>query len=172
MANYRCQPIKNKKIKEKQICVKENYLIFFFFFFTCFRVAELPFTSRSWGLNYLSDERAFLFCLMIYFSPLTTLCPFLKEDESYTRKLVFSLPSHKRNRNVLPRTRPQFTVPAESGRLGHIWPLGKSQWNSVMPVQRRKQQPTPVFLPGESQGRGSLVGCHQWGAAETNPLAC
>ena len=24
---------------------------------------------------------------------------------------------------------------------------------------RRKWQPTPVFLPGEFQGRGSLVGC-------------
>ena len=24
---------------------------------------------------------------------------------------------------------------------------------------RRKWQPTPVFLPGESQGLGSLVGC-------------
>ena len=28
---------------------------------------------------------------------------------------------------------------------------------------RRKWQPTPVFLPGESQGQGSLVGCHLWG---------
>ena len=28
---------------------------------------------------------------------------------------------------------------------------------------RRKWQPTPVFLPGESQGRGSLVGCRLWG---------
>ena len=27
---------------------------------------------------------------------------------------------------------------------------------------RRKWQPTPVFLPGESQGRRSLVGCHLW----------
>ena len=27
----------------------------------------------------------------------------------------------------------------------------------------RKWQPTPVFLPGESQGWGSLVGCHLWG---------
>ena len=27
---------------------------------------------------------------------------------------------------------------------------------------RRKWQPTPVFLPWESQGRGSLVGCHLW----------
>ena len=31
---------------------------------------------------------------------------------------------------------------------------------------RRKQQPTPVFLPGESQGRGSLVGCCLWGRTE------
>ena len=33
---------------------------------------------------------------------------------------------------------------------------------------RRKRQPTPVFLPGESQGRGSLVGCHLWGCAESD----
>ena len=28
---------------------------------------------------------------------------------------------------------------------------------------RRKWQPTPVFLPGESQGQRSLVGCRLWG---------
>ena len=28
---------------------------------------------------------------------------------------------------------------------------------------RRKWQPTPLFLPGESQGWGSLVGCRLWG---------
>ena len=31
---------------------------------------------------------------------------------------------------------------------------------------RRKWQPTPVFLPGESQGRRSLVGCCLWGCTE------
>ena len=31
---------------------------------------------------------------------------------------------------------------------------------------RRKWQPTPVFLPGESQGQGSLVGCRLWGCIE------
>ena len=31
---------------------------------------------------------------------------------------------------------------------------------------RRKWQPTPVFLPGESQGQGSLVGCRLWGLKE------
>ena len=33
---------------------------------------------------------------------------------------------------------------------------------------RRKWQPTPEFLPGESQGRGSLVGCHLWGRTESD----
>ena len=33
---------------------------------------------------------------------------------------------------------------------------------------RRKWQPTPVFLPGESQGRGSLVGCPLWGRTESD----
>ena len=29
-------------------------------------------------------------------------------------------------------------------------------------------QPTPVFLPGESQGQRSLVGCHLWGHTESD----
>ena len=32
---------------------------------------------------------------------------------------------------------------------------------------RRKWQPIPVFLPGESQGQGSLVGCRLWGHTES-----
>ena len=31
---------------------------------------------------------------------------------------------------------------------------------------RRKWQPTPMFLPGESQGQGSLVVCRLWGRTE------
>ena len=64
-------------------------------------------------------------------------------------------------------------------------------WNTVKAVRRgrfialqaylRKQeksqinnptlhlwQPTPVFLPGESQGWGSLVGCCLWGHTESD----
>ena len=33
---------------------------------------------------------------------------------------------------------------------------------------RRKWQPTPVFLPGESQGHGSLVDCRLWGCTESD----
>ena len=39
--------------------------------------------------------------------------------------------------------------------------LGGKNW-------RRKWQPTPVFLPGESQGQRSLVGCHLWGRTESD----
>ena len=32
---------------------------------------------------------------------------------------------------------------------------------------RGKWHPTPLFLPGESQGWGSLVGCRLWGRTES-----
>ena len=32
----------------------------------------------------------------------------------------------------------------------------------------RKWQPTPVFLPGESQEQGSLAGCRLWGRTESD----
>ena len=33
---------------------------------------------------------------------------------------------------------------------------------------RRQWQPTRVFLPGESQGQGSLVSCRLWGRTESD----
>ena len=35
-------------------------------------------------------------------------------------------------------------------------------------LNQRKWQATPVFLPGESLGWGSLVGCHLWGCTESD----
>ena len=46
-------------------------------------------------------------------------------------------------------------------RVGHDW--ATSLWLFIFMHWRRKWQPTPVFLPGESQGQGSLVGCCLWG---------
>ena len=46
--------------------------------------------------------------------------------------------------------------------LGMMWSLLKITAARDFP-QRREWHPTPVFLPGESQGRGSLVGCCLWG---------
>ena len=53
---------------------------------------------------------------------------------------------------------PQFMG---SLRVGHDWATSLSLFTFMH--WRRKWQPTPVFLPGESQGRGSLMGCHLWG---------
>ena len=45
-------------------------------------------------------------------------------------------------------------------RVGHDWVTSLSLFTFMH--WKRKWQPTTVFLPGESQGRGSLVGCHVW----------
>ena len=49
-------------------------------------------------------------------------------------------------------------------RVGHNWETSLSLFTFMH--WRRKWQPTPVFLPGESQERGSLVGCHLQGRTE------
>jgi len=47
-------------------------------------------------------------------------------------------------------------------RVRHDWVTSLSLFTSMH--WRRKWQPTPVFLPGESQGWGSLVGGRLWGS--------
>jgi len=50
--------------------------------------------------------------------------------------------------------------------VGHDWATSLSLFTFMH--WRRKWQPTPVFLPGESQGWGSLVGCRLWGRTESD----
>ena len=50
--------------------------------------------------------------------------------------------------------------------VGHNWATSLSFFTFMH--WRRKWQPTPVFLPGESQGQGSLVGCRLWGRTESD----
>ena len=50
--------------------------------------------------------------------------------------------------------------------VGHDWATSLSLFTFMH--WRRKWQPTPVFLPGESQGQGSLVGCRLWGRTESD----
>ena len=62
----------------------------------------------------------------------------------------------------------------EPGRLQSMGSLGvRHDWATSLSVftsmhWRRKWQPTPVFLPGESQGWGSLVGFRLWGHTESD----
>ena len=49
-------------------------------------------------------------------------------------------------------------------RVQHDWAISLSLLLFTFMHWRRKWQPTPVFLPGESQGQGSLIGCHLLGS--------
>ena len=49
-----------------------------------------------------------------------------------------------------------------SRRVGYDWVSSLSLFTLLH--WRRKWQPIPVFLPGESQGQKSLVGCCLWGS--------
>ena len=51
-------------------------------------------------------------------------------------------------------------------RVVHDWATSLSLFSFMH--WRRKWQPTPVFLPGESQGWQSLVGCCLWGHTESD----
>ena len=53
-----------------------------------------------------------------------------------------------------------------SRRVGDDWVTSLSLF--IFMYWRRKWQPTPVFLPGESQGQGSLVCCRLWGCTESD----
>ena len=62
----------------------------------------------------------------------------------------------------------------EPGRLQSMGSLGvRHDWVTSLSLStfmhwRRKWQPTSVFLPGESHGRRSLVGCSPWGRTESD----
>ena len=51
-------------------------------------------------------------------------------------------------------------------RVGHDWATSHSLFTFMH--RRGKWQPTPVFLPRESQGWQSLVGCLLWGSTESD----
>ena len=51
-------------------------------------------------------------------------------------------------------------------RVGHDWATSLSLFTFMH--WSRKWQPTPVFLPGESQGWGSLVGFCLWNRTESD----
>ena len=53
-----------------------------------------------------------------------------------------------------------------SRRVGHDWATSLSFFTFIH--WRRKWQPSPMFLPGESQGQGSLVGFRPWGRTESD----
>ena len=78
---------------------------------------------------------------------------------------------------MAPHSRPlAWKIPwmAEPGGLQSMGSLGvRHDWATSLSLftfmhWRRKWQLTPVFMPGESQGQGSLMGCCLWGRTESD----
>ena len=68
---------------------------------------------------------------------------------------------------LMPKTQPLCTS-AESNLGDRVLGKVENNWATSLSLfafmhWRRKWQPTPMFLPGESQGWGNLVGFHLWG---------
>ena len=103
---------------------------------------------------------------------------FLKGHNKRNKKWIFKKKGRQKYRNVYAYKYSVFpnyqrvTWTQEPGRLQSMGSLGVAHdWATSLSLftfmhWRRKWQPTPVFLPGESQGRGSLVGCRFWGRTE------
>ena len=96
------------------------------------------------------------------FNRLWILCPFAlsqleKEMATHSSNLAWKIPWTEE---------PGRLQSMGSLRVGHDWATSLSLFTFLH--WRGKWQPTPVFLPGESQGRGSLVGCRLWSRTESD----
>ena len=77
---------------------------------------------------------------------------------------------------LLPSIFPSIRVFSNESALCIRWPKYWSSSFNISPSNeysglisfRMDWQPTPAFLPGESQGRASLVGCCLWGRTESD----
>ena len=85
------------------------------------------------------------------------ILPQVKEIAPHTSTLAWKIPWMKE---------PGELWSMGSLRVGYDWAASLSLFTFMH--WRRKWQPTPVFLPGESRGRGSLVGFHLWGRTESD----
>ena len=95
------------------------------------------------------------------------LCPLDKRRKKKNLKPRAKTLLEKAMAWKIPRTEePGGLQSMGSLRVGHDWATSLSLFTFM--YWKRKRQPTPVFLPGESQGWGSLVGCHLWGRTESD----
>ena len=110
----------------------------------------------------------FLFCFQV--------CSHLDESTSKAGSLCWP-PNLKLEKAMAPHSSTlAWKIPwtEEPGRLQSMWSLRVGHdWVTSLSLftfmhWRRKWQPTPVFLPGESQGWGTLVGCCLWGRTESD----
>ena len=119
------------------------------------------------GCNYLHSRQQ---CTKVPFSP------YLHQHFSLVFLVMAFLTAVTEKAMAIHSSTLAWKIPwmEEPGRLKSMgsWRVGHNRVTSLSLFTfihwRRKWQPTPVFLPGESQGQGSLVGCRLWGRTESD----
>ena len=106
-----------------------------------------------------------------FFKKLAFLCfsfPPKNENSMYLGFYAMAMATHSSTlARKIPRTEETGGLQSMGSlRVGHDWATSLSLFTFMR--WRRKWQPTPAFLPGESQGRGSLVGCRLCGHTESD----
>ena len=118
---------------------------------------NMPWTINSY-IYFMYVYIMFLFLLCLWCEPFNTN-PFVYDssDLSHSSTLAWKIPWMEE---------PGRLQSMGSLRVRHDWATSLSVFTFTH--WRRKWQPTPVFLPGESQEWWSLVGCHLWGRTESD----
>ena len=127
---------------------------------------------RSFKVNIKSPLFVTLYCHSIQrchsvlTSPLSPWYVLYKSDVAYIAEKAMA-PHSSTLAWIIPwMEEPGGVQSMGSWKVGHDWATSLSLF--IFIYWRRKRQPTPVFLPGESQGRRSLVGCRLWGRTESD----
>ena len=103
--------------------------------------------------------------------------PIIQSEVRQREKHQYSILTHISEKAIAPHSSSLgWKIPwmEEPGRLQSMGSLGvRDGWATSLSLftfmhWRRKLQAIPVFLPGESQGQGSLVGCRLWGSTESD----
>ena len=136
---------------------------------------ELVYLVFLWKLNFKMEQGRHM-CLNVPIQVL--LCYerhfYLRDyiwDSSAIKLIVRSEKAMAPYSSTLPWEIPWTEEPGRlqsmgSLRVEHDWATSLSLFTFMQ--WRRKWQPTPVFLPGESQGQESLVGWRLWGHTESD----
>ena len=131
------------------------FILFFFFFPYCKVGGHAGLELRKYWLGWL----IYIYkpvCMKYLLAPYSAYCT-EKAMAPHSGTLAWRIPHMEE---------PGGLQSMGSLRVGRAW--ATSLWLFTFVCWRRKWKPTPVFLPGESQGRGSLVGCHLWGRTESD----
>ena len=102
------------------------------------------------------------------------LSMFLNNIPIYVNKQCLQIQTGEGNGTPLQYSCLENPMGGEPGRLQSMGSLRiRHDWSTSLSLftfmhWRRKWQPTPVFLPGESQGLRSLVCCRLWGLTESD----